>query len=220
MEKKLSVSFYLDCFTSSSQSFSIPFVDGVGPQIKCSQCNKGQLQRTAETEENGSKRIRKWTDSCSEAPHSRVLFWDGEVCFVQQPSNTADCAASATITGFLNRKKWLSVRDDDALSVHAGAASSEDQKIIFMDFSANQRAGGGCLTLKTWWNAHQSKLMPSVHLRRAIGWCVEDPQDGDKPECAVNPPLRAGGCLQLSREDETVFLCLMRSNLLRLGQQH
>lgn len=59
MKKKLSISFYLDCFTSSSQSFSIPFVGGVGPQIKCSQCNKGQLQRTAETEENGSKRIRK-----------------------------------------------------------------------------------------------------------------------------------------------------------------
>lgn len=70
------------------------------------------------------------------------------MCFVQQPSNTADCAASATNTGVFKQEKCL--RDDDALSVHAGAASSEEpeEKTIITDFSANQGAGGGCLTLK------------------------------------------------------------------------
>lgn len=137
--------FSLHCFTSSSPSFNIPFVGGSGPprsQIPSSQSitNKGQLQRTAETKDSGSKGIRKWTDSCGGALHVRVCDFDFKM---------GKCVLS-------NRRptqQTLGWRPGRCRKARRGEGRrrplrSPEQKIIDMDFSANQQVCADCLNVK------------------------------------------------------------------------
>ena len=86
---------------------AFPLLEGrarrVHSQIKSSQSigNKGQLQRTAETKDTGSKRIGKWSEQVPLEKPARVSlclpFWDGKVCFVHQPFHTADWPPSVPV---------------------------------------------------------------------------------------------------------------------------
>lgn len=153
--------FSLHCFTSSSESFSIPFVGGSGPsrsQIKSSQSigNKGQLQRTAETKDSGSKRIRI-EQIPGGALHVRVCDFHFEMgkCVL---SNTADCAVCVAVTATSQQDVPLGSRSHHSLCPRRCSkarrgeetVSTEEpwKKIINMDFSANQQAGADCLNVK------------------------------------------------------------------------
>lgn len=175
--------FSLHCFTSSSESFSIPFVGGSGPprsQIQSSQSigNKGQLQRTAETKDNGSKGIRKWTDSCGGALHARVCDFHFKMgtCVLSnrrptQQTRLLVCAgvqADAARPGEEKRRGPLGSAERKSL-IWISQPISKQVQIAWMS-----RGGGGR-------NAHQGKLLLSVYLARALGCCVEAPQDRDRP---------------------------------------
>lgn len=85
--------FSLHCFTSSSHSFSIPFVGGSGPsclQIKSSQSisNKGQLQRRQKTtgqRESGSEQIRVEKPCMCESVNS-ISRWESVVLSNSPPT--------------------------------------------------------------------------------------------------------------------------------------
>lgn len=183
--------FSLHCVTSSSQSFRIPFVGGSGSscwQIKSSQSisNKGQRQRTVETKDSRSKRISKWTDSCGEALHVRVCdfyFKMGKCSFIQQPPTQQTVQHLSPLPRLHNRKTGSRRRRSLCPSSLADAARPGEEKRRCPPKSRERKS----LTLisqpiskqvqiawmSRWgWNDHQSKLLPSVNLARAIGCCV------------------------------------------------
>lgn len=62
-------------------------------------------------------------------PHTRRFYFEMVKCVLSSsPPTQQTVQRLPPLPGFLNRKKCLSVRDDDALSVHAGAASSEEPR--------------------------------------------------------------------------------------------
>lgn len=178
-----SVSFSLHCFTSSPQSFAIPFVGGVGPQIKSSQCiwNKGQRQRTAETKGNRSKRIGKWRDSCSGTLHLKIcgFYFEMLKCVVSNsPPTQQTVQRLSPLLGFLNRKSCL-------LYVLTTSSLSRAMPRPLRSREEKNHYYGSLSQSASRWRLPESqdgvKRSSLVYFRRAIGCCVEVPQDGNDP---------------------------------------
>lgn len=179
------MTFSLHLFTSSSQTFSIPFVGGSGPsrwQIRSSQSigNKGQLEGTAETKDNGSKRIRKWRDSRGAALHGWLcnFHFEMEKCVLSNSPRTPQTVQRLSLKDVRlgpRRRHFLHPRQCPKAR---RLGRNENHWFAFLSQSASR-----CGLAES---QDEGEMMVRVNYCR---WCflreqqaaVEAPLDGDRP---------------------------------------